>query len=253
MKSLIILSLAQAAIGIRRGGKYESDPETANDCIEFYDNDGSESCEHVRDAFSITPEQFHDWNPSIGLDCKPWHNFVSYCIVTMRRLEDTVWQEQGCYKPTTEGHAMEIYRNHEDRTLDQGLTIPKCLGSCNFAHSAGIVNGTQCWCSGTMQGDITDSKECDIPCDGDKDMMCGGTNRFTVYAQLELSKVGSSNGTMYQGSPNNTHVTIYTPKSSSTPTSTSGIQSGSVAAQSTVAAATPSQSSSGARRNRAFF
>lgn len=34
----------------------------------------------------VTPEKFHEWNPSVGLDCKPW-DLQSYCIVTQRRLD----------------------------------------------------------------------------------------------------------------------------------------------------------------------
>ncbi len=62
------------------------DPDTAKDCVDWYDNYDNE-CKKVRDQFSITPEQFHKWNPSIGLDCSGWHSPQSYCIVTLERLE----------------------------------------------------------------------------------------------------------------------------------------------------------------------
>lgn len=34
--------------------------------------------------FGITPEDFCKWNPSVGVDCKPW-NYQSYCILTEER------------------------------------------------------------------------------------------------------------------------------------------------------------------------
>ncbi|QYT01309.1 hypothetical protein H0G86_008353 [Trichoderma simmonsii] len=44
-----------------------------------------DSCEYIRSGFDISPEDFHKWNPSVGLDCKPW-NFGSYCIVSEGKL-----------------------------------------------------------------------------------------------------------------------------------------------------------------------
>lgn len=46
------------------------DPATASDCVEWYDNGDGESCEAVRKYWGITPEDFHKWNPSVGLDCQ---------------------------------------------------------------------------------------------------------------------------------------------------------------------------------------
>jgi hypothetical protein len=63
------------------------DPETAKDCVGWYNNFDNSTCEYIRSAFTITPEQFHEWNPSPGLDCSGWHNMQSYCIVTQGRLE----------------------------------------------------------------------------------------------------------------------------------------------------------------------
>lgn len=41
--------------------------------------------------WGIESKRFHTWNPSIGLDCKPWFNWTSYCIVTQEDLDDLVY------------------------------------------------------------------------------------------------------------------------------------------------------------------
>jgi hypothetical protein len=75
MKTSILLSLVALARQVISTGspQLQWDPDTAKDCVEWYNHgdDESKSCEYVRDYFTITPEQFHKWNPSIGLDCKP--------------------------------------------------------------------------------------------------------------------------------------------------------------------------------------
>jgi hypothetical protein len=55
--------------------------------VGLYNNFDNSTCEYIRSSFTITPEQFHEWNPSPVLDCSGWHNMQSYCIVTQGRLE----------------------------------------------------------------------------------------------------------------------------------------------------------------------
>lgn len=89
MKTAIILPLVVLArqVTASRNPELQWDPETAEDCVEWYSNSKGESCEYVRSYFGITPEQFHKWNPSLSLDCEPW-DYQSYCIVTLERLEE---------------------------------------------------------------------------------------------------------------------------------------------------------------------
>lgn len=63
--------------------KYDSDAITP--CTLWYNNLGRDLCEHNRFMFGISPEDFHKWNLSVGLDCKPW-NVKSYCVVSEGRL-----------------------------------------------------------------------------------------------------------------------------------------------------------------------
>ncbi|KAL6801937.1 hypothetical protein J3E68DRAFT_447801 [Trichoderma sp. SZMC 28012] len=65
--------------------QFKYDPNTISPCVLWYNNIGIESCEYTRSGFDISPEDFHKWNPSVGLDCKPW-NVGSYCLVSEGKL-----------------------------------------------------------------------------------------------------------------------------------------------------------------------
>jgi hypothetical protein len=62
------------------------DPDTVADCVGWYDNAETFSCEDIRKLYGITPEEFHSWIPSVGLDCEPW-SFQSYCIITQEKID----------------------------------------------------------------------------------------------------------------------------------------------------------------------
>lgn len=90
MKSSLLLSLvALVRQATCKGPHLSFDPTTASDCVEFYDNVEGETCEKVLDYWNTTPEEFHKWNPSVGLDCKPW-GLQSYCIVTEEKLDNKI-------------------------------------------------------------------------------------------------------------------------------------------------------------------
>jgi hypothetical protein len=200
----------------------ESDPETAKDCVGWYNNFDNSTCEYVRSYFTITPEQFHEWNPSLGLDCSGWHNRHSYCIVTQRRLETepprwpmttsspvplsptttststvapspTVWYDMGCYDEVPVSPILEKNMNPAG---DDSLTIPKCQDACYLAGYgfAGVQEGNQCWCSSYVGGEWTKyQKDCSIPCTGDSTTFCGGRSVLSVFrAEENLEPVSSS-------------------------------------------------------------
>ncbi|CAG9991111.1 unnamed protein product [Clonostachys byssicola] len=203
------------------------DPATAKDCVDWYDNAGEHSCEYVRDYFSITPEQFFEWNPSVGLDCGRWE-VQSYCIVTQRRLETeppkhtlitatstskhipsttsststalrpspTSWKARGCYDDNNSELPTLEYRVSPDGG-DTDLTISKCEDSCyrrGFEY-AGVREGNQCWCSSFVGGESTKNQaDCNIPCSGDSNTICGGKQLLNVFEALEndVSLTGST-------------------------------------------------------------
>ncbi|KAI1305419.1 hypothetical protein F5Y03DRAFT_384428 [Xylaria venustula] len=146
----------------------------------------------------ISPEEFHAWNPSVGLDCKPW-DYQSYCILTRERLASltsttttaqatitttkttstthapspTAWNALGCYT--------------DDDAIFPVLEMEKCEDACWKASNdivlyAGVKHGNQCWC-GSFVGGQTSRKQadCNVPCAGNKAVTCGGKDRIGVF------------------------------------------------------------------------
>ncbi len=201
------------------------DPETAPDCVEWYDNSEGESCEHVRSYFGITPDQFHKWNPSVGLDCTPWR-WQSYCIVTLERLQDTNkttsaatrtatpatttstaaplgpsptgWIDLGCYAEDPDLPIMEKNMSPLAGGDDGALTVAKCQDACYRARFkfTGLQAGTQCWCSNYVGGTWAgDQAACNTPCPGDAAAFCGGKGVVAVYEAEPNRSPGSETAT----------------------------------------------------------
>ena len=48
---------------------------------------------------------------------------------------------------------------------------------------AGVQAGEGCWCGDTPPvAEVTEEKECDIPCQGDESITCGGHWRMNVFS-----------------------------------------------------------------------
>ncbi|KAI9158361.1 WSC domain-containing protein [Paramyrothecium foliicola] len=212
MKRFLISSLSALAIHVHlcsgtRNPLLQWDPDTAKDCDGWYNNVGSKSCEDIRDLFNITAEQFSEWNPSVGLDCKPWR-WQSYCIVTLERLEGfnqtqsttaispttttatttrtrpspTSWLDKGCYAESSTKPILE--KQMSGPGGNSALTIPKCQHTCYLENRrfAGLQEGNQCWCSNYIFGDWTQNQTaCNLPCSGDKESVCGGKGLITIF------------------------------------------------------------------------
>ncbi|RSL46758.1 hypothetical protein CEP54_013692 [Fusarium duplospermum] len=186
------------------------DPDTIDSCVEWYDNVDGETCEFVRKYFGVTPEEFTAWNPSVGLDCKPWR-YQSYCIVTKERLatappkrtttEPTItiiltpstttlgappaaWTHLGCYIDT-DATSPVLEKRVSKEGGDATLTIQKCEDTCYRAQFefAGVKEGNECWCGSFVEGERTRNEtDCNTPCSGDKTKMCGGKDLVNVSA-----------------------------------------------------------------------
>lgn len=72
---------------------------------------------------------------------------------------------------------------------DTRWTYWSCATSCaalNLFGTAGVENGTQCWCSPTgsvgPRGHDIPKDRCDVPCPGSKRMKCGGPCAQTQFA-----------------------------------------------------------------------
>jgi hypothetical protein len=227
--SVVVLASQATSYDLSNTPSLQWDPDTADDCIGWvnHHDEKDETCEWVRDYFTMTPEQFHKWNPSIGLDCKPWHEFQSYCIVTMERLKDdppppmptspstittataatststtpvpspTAWDDKGCYVETPELPLLE--QNMSPAGGDNFLTVPKCKDSCYRAGYAfaGVQEGNQCWCGTHIPGEwASNQADCNIPCSGFGTTFCGGSGLLQIFQALDLNLAPiSSTGT----------------------------------------------------------
>ncbi|KAI8680789.1 hypothetical protein NCS56_00484900 [Fusarium sp. Ph1] len=215
MMTSISLSLLALIIGSRLCAgsatpNLQWDPETIDSCVEWYDNADGETCEYVRKYVSITPEEFTAWNPSVGLDCKPWR-WQSYCIVTKERLatappkprttqptttttstpstttlgpSPAAWTHLGCYVDNDTAWPV-LEKRVSKEGGDATLTIPKCEDTCYRAQFefAGVKEGNECWCSSFVAGERTRNEtNCNTPCSGDKTKMCGSKNLINVFA-----------------------------------------------------------------------
>ncbi|KAF3484079.1 WSC domain protein [Arthroderma uncinatum] len=211
MKSTL-LSLGALVAGLRfcAGNDYprlQWDPETTLSCIDWYDNNQGMGCEDTRNYFTITPEQFTKWNPSVGLDCKPWKKSHSYCILSQERLDNTTktatatfptntpiptaWVDLGCHIDDDAKMPILEARGTEEGG-DKKLTIAKCQKNCYYVFRrlegtkavkwAGVKAGNECWCSSYFKGKkASDKKECNLPCTGKADEICGGKDRINVF------------------------------------------------------------------------
>ncbi|KAJ4295646.1 hypothetical protein N0V90_007659 [Kalmusia sp. IMI 367209] len=163
--SVIFLALQTVSTG---SPLYQYDPDTVKDCVEWYDNDESDSCDYVLKYFGITPAEFNAWNPSVSTNCEPWYEWTSYCIVTETKLNatkltttssskvtssttsvatlgpsPTAWTSLDCY---VEDPDMPILEQNMNPNGDSALTIPKCKNSCyrRAFGFADVQKGNQC-------------------------------------------------------------------------------------------------------------
>ncbi|KAL6161321.1 hypothetical protein ACJBU6_00441 [Exserohilum turcicum] len=190
------------------------------DCIEWYNNDESDTCDYVRKYFGITPAEFTAWNPSLSTNCEPWYEWTSYCIVTETKLNatrptttssskvsssttgvatlapsPTAWTALGCY---VEDSTMPILEQNMNPNGDSSLTIPKCKNSCSrraFGF-AGVQKGNQCWCGSYVGGSWASNQTyCNSTCTGDKNSFCGGNGYLNVFKALQNLATTSASAT----------------------------------------------------------
>ena len=64
------------------------------------------------------------------------------------------------------------------------MTVEKCKNHCfgkNYRY-AGVQNHQECYCGNSISsGEPRPDSECNKPCSGNKDQMCGGAYRLNIY------------------------------------------------------------------------
>lgn len=211
-RGLLALTFVVHLCGASSTPEMQWDPDTISSCIEWYNNDGTRTCEYIRDLFQITPQEFHAWNPSVGLDCKPW-DYQSYCILTKEKWASfssttthaskttstsvsthvpspTTWKALGCY--TDDDPAWPVLEKaYSKEGGDPSLKISNCQSTCWAASLtrkvlfAGVKEGNQCWCGSFVAGETSRNQtDCNLPCSGNKTEICGGKGRLNVFAPV---------------------------------------------------------------------
>ncbi|KAL1896616.1 Mitochondrial intermediate peptidase [Sporothrix stenoceras] len=101
---------------------------------------------------------------------------------------------QGCYLDIsgmngTAPGARSLQGDTTDEVLPGDMTVAKCLSFCGGAGSgtayayAGLEYARECWCGQELSSLATKEAEaqCNLPCDGDNNTLCGGDLRLTLY------------------------------------------------------------------------
>ncbi|KAI1120043.1 hypothetical protein F5Y10DRAFT_273459 [Nemania abortiva] len=170
--SVFVFSYAVALAAAGTYPKLQYDPDTTSTHV----SSGSTTVALRR---ASTPQLFHTWNPSVGLDCTPWE-YQSYCILTKERLSSvtatqttahattttkatttmdvpspTAWQQLGCY--VDDDPSFPVLEKQVS-SADAALTIAKCEAACWQASNgtvlfAGVKGGNQCWCGSFLGGE----------------------------------------------------------------------------------------------------
>ncbi|KAJ4302590.1 hypothetical protein N0V88_002740 [Collariella sp. IMI 366227] len=157
-------------------------------------------------ASGATPAEFSRWNPSVGLDCKPWYDWNSYCVITWTKVNETrssttttttttrstttaptlgpsptAWTDMGCYIEDPKLPILDVNFNPNG---DPSLSIPKCWQTCyrRFYGYAGVQNGNQCWCGSYVGGEwAANQTDCNSPCTGNPSTFCGGPKLIRIF------------------------------------------------------------------------
>ncbi|KAL0939012.1 uncharacterized protein CTRU02_205623 [Colletotrichum truncatum] len=107
--------------------------------------------------------------------------------------ESDKYKYQGCFNETN-----DLPETARERALSNGaskvfdmnanMTVPICLSFCSNGTDkeykyAGVEYSRECWCSQKLSSLATklDDSACDTPCDGNKNVACGGALKLNVY------------------------------------------------------------------------
>lgn len=280
---------------------YFNDPtRTPTDCIVWHDigNATDQSCEDVLHYWNLEPVRFHNWNPSVGLDCTPWHDRRSYCVLTNTTVWDSIngttstltidnthpytvtfpvfttdsagwtipatrtdaparttrtrapvpspalWTDKGCFIDTwNDDYDIPVAEwnwilDFRFAPKEANETLASCKQKCwEMAWPvAGVKGGNECFCGDRNNGTLAgDQGECNVPCEGDAGVICGGVNRTTVWEAEEY--IASTAAAAAAGSA----------------TVGEGVGEGDGSASRTGGSAATATASSGAARNAGMF
>lgn len=93
----------------------------------------------------------------------------------------TSWEALGCYNDTSGVSSVKRMNGEEG---DTDLTISDCQDTCYFADMkfTSVTGGNQCRCNSFVPSErVSNQSDCNIPCSGDKNEICGGIDRLNIF------------------------------------------------------------------------
>ncbi|KAJ0019407.1 hypothetical protein NQD34_006976 [Periophthalmus magnuspinnatus] len=100
-------------------------------------------------------------------------------------MEDGRAKYIGCYVDDTQRRALRGVSFFDYKKM----TLFRCQDNCaeRGYMFAGLEFGAECYCGHKIQAANTSESECNMQCKGEKNNLCGGANRLSIY-RLELSQ-----------------------------------------------------------------
>ncbi|KAL0953492.1 hypothetical protein HGRIS_004722 [Hohenbuehelia grisea] len=113
------------------------------------------------------------------------------------------WHYDGCWVDGQFGRILPVQRPD-----DPDMTVEKCVASCAGAGYAlaGLQYSVQCFCGNQVQYAGTraaQANQCNMPCGGNPEQMCGAGNRLSIYTTQQTITVIPVPTAKTQGLPGN--------------------------------------------------
>ncbi|KAF5018771.1 hypothetical protein F66182_9240, partial [Fusarium sp. NRRL 66182] len=152
------------------------------------------------------------------------------------------YKPNGCYTDASaKGRALTWAMDLDSSTM----TPTRCLNACanQGFPLAGIEYGGECYCGNVLANDTmkADVNDCNMACNGDKTLLCGGPSRLSVYISEDLLSLQPCG--YKQGSSDPSSSSVSSAASSTSATTSSSVDS------STTTLSTAASSSSAALTN----
>ncbi|XP_043924352.1 WSC domain-containing protein 2 isoform X2 [Protopterus annectens] len=122
------------------------------------------------------------WNKS-GSSNRPWTRALKGR--TIREQEENKAKYIGCYMDNTQQRALRGASFFDYKKM----TVFRCQDNCaerGYLY-AGLEFGAECYCGHKIQAINVSDSECTMECKGEKNNVCGGANRLSIY-RLELTQ-----------------------------------------------------------------
>ncbi|KAF2455347.1 WSC domain-containing protein [Lineolata rhizophorae] len=97
------------------------------------------------------------------------------------------WAYLGCYSETMEnpdsGDTRALNGEDNEEEHEDDLQPEDCFNKCDGYVYAGLEYATECWCSNRLSSLAKQlpEEECDMSCGGNDSLVCGSSNRITLY------------------------------------------------------------------------